>query len=98
MADDEVVVDRRFELPPYVIDARSQDESDGAGYYDTFAPLTEPFEDDEAAWSDPLVAPATFSVLSQTVRSSAGQFVVDVVVEVPDQQGITDYEVRVAKA
>lgn len=43
-----------------------------------------------------LGVPDNFSILSQTVRrSSGGQLVIDVVIEIDDVPGATDYDVQV---
>lgn len=55
-------------------------------------------DDDNADTGDVLEVPTILSIVSQTVhRTSVGNEVIDVVIEVEDIAGVTNYEFRVTK-
>jgi len=110
---DEIVLDPQFFLPPGIVGTRvlTPDEiAQRAGsYVEEEVEATFDYQDDVEGeeFFDPgftidnpalLDAPSSVTIVSQTVRETAGgQSVVDVVIEVNDVPGVTEYQIRETK-
>lgn len=93
--DRDIEIDPLFVVPPGIVDVRQQYSADASSVYDeeTIAPelILESLDSN-------LPIPGTFNIVSQTVRiSSDGTSVVDVIIEFPDNDTISDIEMRVTK-
>ena len=101
------VIDPNFFLPPGVVDLRYVNDQDTDGLYSDDDPeeVTDP-DTGEPTDGDinvgdvttALAPPANITIVSQSVRPlSGGSYVVDVVIEVEDVPGVTNYETRLSK-
>lgn len=101
------VLDPNFFLPPGVVDLRYVNDQDTDGLYPDDDP-TEAVDPDTGENTDgdinvgdvntALAPPANITIISQTVRPvSGGSYVVDVVIDVEDVPGVTNYETRLSK-
>lgn len=96
-----IEIDRNFFVPPNVVDVRqlgstdiSTGEVQNADDVDEGVVQIDPGDIDYVGL--PIVD--TIAVISQTVKvATGGTATVDVIIEVPDYDSITDYEVRVTK-
>lgn len=97
MAD--IYIDPRFEKPPNVIDVRDAGMEDGSEYYDFIPPEAVSVEENDLVFESNIPKPPTsFTLVSQTVRTTSdGSQVVDLILELPDQDGVKEYEIRIAK-
>lgn len=106
----QVSVDPNLPLPPGVIDLGYKNIDDDPSGVERSATTgevvsteysevsAEEFYQDLIAANSLLLPPNTVTVVSQVARgTSDGTFVVDVVLDVPDAQGVTGYDVRVTK-
>ena len=99
---EDIEIDPNFFTPPNVINLKAKNEEDGASYYDNIRVIPD-IEDviDEQTDTRPL-PPTSFSVSSQTVRTtSTGTQVVDVILDITDPEGqvagVKEYDIRIAK-
>lgn len=106
-------IDPTFFLPPNVIDLRYEDDEDvnrddavDPDSSETVestpldsGPEVSPTDDILPETTALLPAPDNLTIVSQSVRSPAGgNYVVDVVIEIPDMAGVETFDVQVAKA
>lgn len=102
-----VVLDPNFFAPPGVVDVRYINENETDGIYPDDSEDTAGAENDiglpedtvSDGTTDILQPPASVTIVSQTVKVAAdGKFAVDVVIEVEELPGVTNYETRLTKA
>lgn len=100
-SDEDILLDPRFYVPPFVIDVRQEGERDGGMDYrpgdiaDPGPTITTP---GNGGGTNIPMPPTTISVVSETVRiTSDGRTVVDLVLEFPDVQGIEQIDVGMTK-
>lgn len=90
-----IELDRRFVVPPGVVDVRQEYSEDSSYDYDDNTLAT------ELVLSEPdstLPVPASFNIVGQVVRIAPdGTSVVDVTIEFQDNDSIADIEMQVTK-
>lgn len=102
--DDDIIIDKRFYAPPFIIDVRQEGEENGEFDYkpgDVAAAgpiLQNPGNGGSGGVTNVPMPPTTFKIKSETVRIAAdGRSVVDLVLEFPDVQGIERIDVGMTK-
>jgi hypothetical protein len=105
MANQPREIDPRFFLPPNVVDIGYVDTTDVSSDdpndiievdYEVVDESTI-FDTDNGGSGDALEPPDSIVIVSQTARTTSGGVVVDVVIDVDEQAGITEFGVRVTK-
>lgn len=98
-------IDPRFFVPPGVIDVRERTADESAQIYDVDTTVVsgedvQPPAPDSINDGTRLATPSSITVVTpQTVRFAPdGTQVVDVILEIADVEGATNYDVRVTKA
>lgn len=95
--DGEIVVDKRYYAPPFVVDVRQEGAND-ADYIpggSAGSGGTTPAPELPGDGGKIRLPPTSFTIVSQTVRIAAdGRAVVDVLLEVPDVSGVQAIDVR----
>jgi hypothetical protein len=99
-----IVIDPHFPIPPNLIDVVPQGDARDTQFYsdsNVESPAVDavvPVDDTNQSQSVAPTAPVSFTIVSQTVRmGSDGTQFVDVVIDIPDQPGISSYDMRVSK-
>jgi hypothetical protein len=100
-----VVLDPNFFLPPGVVDVRHVNDTETDGLYsdesdDTIAEgdVESPVDSVVDGNNDVLQPPGEITIVSQTVKvADDGKFAVDVVIDVEEIPGVTNYETRLTK-
>ena len=105
---DEIYVDPNFFLPPNVYDFRYSEKQNGNDTPEVDTQQSEEVivnpDGDGTTYSNPestafLLIPESISVVSQTVKAAAGGgYLVDLVIEIPDMNGVENFDVAVTKA
>jgi hypothetical protein len=99
LTNDEIVIDKRFYAPPFVIDVRQEGEEDGSMDYQVSdvasdGPVLQNPGDGSSGGTNIPMPPTTFAVTSERVRiTSDGRAVVDLEIEFPDVPGIETIDV-----
>lgn len=96
----DITIDPIFFVPPDVVDVRPKEQNTGGE--DTDAQDNSAEGEEDIGGGDvvrpKLVPPDTAKVIKQVVKiGRGGVYTVDVYVEVPDQDGVESYEMRVTK-
>lgn len=92
----DVIIDPRFATPPGVVDVRNQNKEDVSFAYDESTAADEGSIIDSSEYLVPLIT--NFTIVEQMIRmTSDGRSVVDVVIDFPDLDGVSDLNVRIAK-
>jgi len=92
-------IDPVHAVPPYVVDLRNQKEPEEDYYSDQdyFENAPGPEEGIEEGNDTTVSAPTSFDIVGQYVRPQKdGTFLIDVEIEVPDIDGVQDFEIRTA--
>jgi hypothetical protein len=100
--NEEIVIDKHFYVPPFVVDVRREGEEDARYDYNPNGGGTASPGDEgtmNPGTGVVLVPPTSYTIVDQTVRiASDGRAVVDVTIEFPDVSGIQSIDVRVTKS
>lgn len=96
--DKDIEIDPRFFIPPGLIDVRQSNKQNSEYIYDDSTRAVEgPIL--ETPTSVVPIAPTSYSIVSQRVRTSSdGRAVVDVLVEFPDIPGVQSIDIQITKA
>ena len=91
-------VDQQFFVPPNIIDVK-QEEIDDIREQTDYANDEDDVEEGGETTREGIPAPSWIKIIRQTVRAKkGGGVVVDVIIEVEDVDGVSEYEKRLSKA